>query len=371
MAAAEVYFADLFADKESKSLPKKIEKLFKKLKPETFIFKGDLVAMKMHFGEPGTNAFIKPFLVRKVVDIIHSLKGKPFLTDTNTLYKGPRQNAVDHLTSAYNHGFIPSVVNAPVIIGDGLNGKDFIRVKIDKKNIKHAHIGSVIYNADAFIALSHPTGHLATGYGGALKNIGMGCGNRAGKQAMHADFKPEVNKNKCIGDGACAYWCPTGAIKLVNKKANIDKNKCIGCGECVSSCETGAIAIEWDTPMELLQEKIVEYAVAVLKNKGNKIGFFNFLTNISPDCDCLPWSDAPIVGDIGVLASRDPVAIDQATVDLINAQPGNPASKMNRTGLPVNADKFQAVWENIDYSIQFKHAEELGLGTRKYKLIKI
>ncbi|WP_455393277.1 DUF362 domain-containing protein [[Eubacterium] cellulosolvens] len=370
MAAVDVYFADLLSDKESKSLPKKIERIFKLLKPETFIAKDDLVAIKMHFGEPGTNAFIKPYLVRSVVEVIQRLKAKPFLTDTNTLYKGPRQNAVDHLKSAYDHGFLPSVVNAPVIIGDGLNGKDFIRVKIDQKNIKYAHIGSVIYNADAFIALSHPTGHLATGYGGALKNIGMGCGNRAGKQAMHADFKPEVNESKCIGDGACAYWCPTNAIKLVNKKAKVDKNKCIGCGECVSSCETGAISIEWDTPMEKLQEKIVEYAMAVLKNKGNKTGFLNFLTSISPDCDCLPWSDAPIVGDIGILASRDPVALDQATIDLINAQPGNPLSRLTKKGLASNTDKFKALW-NIDYSVQLKYAEKVGLGSRRYQLLKI
>jgi uncharacterized Fe-S center protein len=356
LADSEVFFADLTAEKESASHPKKIEKLFKCLKPETFLSKDDLVAIKIHFGEPGTNAFIKPFLARKVVDVIQKIGGKPFLTDTNTLYKGPRQNAVDHLTSAFSHGFLPAVVNAPVIIGDGLTGKDFIRVKINQKNIKFAHIGSTIYSADAFIALSHPTGHLATGYGGALKNIGMGCGNRAGKQSMHADFKPTVNSEKCVGDGACAYWCPTAAITVIDKKARVDENKCIGCGECASSCESGAISIEWDTPMELLQEKIVEYAFAVLKNKNNKTGFLNFLTNISPDCDCLPWSDAPIVSDIGVLASRDPVAIDQATIDLINAQPGNPGSRLGKKGLLDNRDKFRAIW-NIDYSIQLKYGE--------------
>jgi uncharacterized Fe-S center protein len=262
-------------------------------------------------------------------------------------------------------------VNAPLIIADGLTGKDFMRIKIEQKNIKHAHIGSAVYNADAFIALSHPTGHIATGYGGALKNIGMGCGNRAGKQSMHADFKPEVNQEKCAGDGACVRWCPVSAIKLVDKKAVIDKEKCIGCGECVSSCNYGGISIEWDTPMELLQEKIVEYAYAVLKNKRNKACFVNFLTSISPDCDCLSWSDTPLVNDIGVLASRDPVALDQAAVDMINAKPGNTSSRMDPSGLPENGDKFHAVWKNIDYTIQFKYAEAIGLGTRSYKVVQI
>ena len=371
MASSQVFFADLSAEKDSASHPNKIIKLFKLLKPESFIDKEDLVAIKIHFGEPGSSAFIKPFLIRKLINNIKKLGGKPFLTDSNTLYKGPRQNAVDHLNTAFQHGFLPAVVNAPVIIADGLIGKDFARVKIDQKNLEYAHIGSAVHNADVFLALSHPTGHLATGYGGALKNIGMGCGNRAGKQSMHADFKPNVDTTKCVGDGACARWCPVGAIKLVNKKAVVDKSKCIGCGECVSSCNYGGITINWDTPMELLQEKIVEYSLAVLKNKNHKTGFMNFLTNISPDCDCLPWSDTPIVGDIGVLSSRDPVALDQATVDLINSSPGNATSRIKKSSLPENTDKFRAIWKDIDYTIQFKYAEELGLGTRNYELKKI
>jgi uncharacterized Fe-S center protein len=370
LAPSDVFFTDLTADKESANLPNKIKGIFNQLKPESFITKDNLVAIKMHFGEPGSSAFIKPYYVQNIVQIIHKLGGKPFLTDTNTLYKGPRQNAVDHVNAAAKHGFVPGVVNAPVIIADGLIGKDFFRVNINQEHIKHAHIGSAIYNADVFIALSHPTGHLATGFGCALKNIGMGCGNRAGKQAMHADFKPKVNKAKCEGDGACERWCPANAIKVINSKAEVYYDKCIGCGECVSSCNTGAISINWDTPMELLQKKIVEYAYAVLKDKKNKFGFINFLTNIVPDCDCLPWSDTPIVGDIGIIASFDPVALDQATVDLINARPGNPASRLDKKGLPMNADKFNALW-NIDYTIQLKYAETIGLGTRKYKLRKI
>ncbi len=370
MAASIVYFADVRADKEALNLPNKVKKLFKLLEPEKFITKNDLVAIKTHFGELGSNAFIKPFLVSKVVDIIIKAGGKPFLTDSNTLYNGSRHNAVDHIKNATLHGFVPGVVNAPVIIADGLTGKDYVRVKINQRNVKNAHVGSAVHFANAFIALSHPTGHIGTGYGGALKNIGMGCGNRAGKQAMHSDFKPDIDLSKCVGDGTCVRYCPANALQLVNKKASVDKNKCIGCAECVSSCNYDAIKIKWNDPMELLQQKIVEYAYAVLKEKQGKTGFMNFVMNITPDCDCPSWSDAYLVHDIGILSSHDPVAIDQATVDLINAQPGNNRSKLPRAGLASGADKFRAL-ENIDYTIQFKYAEELGLGNRKYKLKRI
>ncbi len=370
MAPSEVYFANVRADREEQNLPNKVKKLFKLLVPEKLIKKKDLVAIKIHFGELGTNAFIKPFLVSKVIDEIINCGGKPFFTDANTLYSGSRHNAVDHLNTAIFHGFLPGVVNAPVIIADGLIGKDYVRIKIDQKHIKYAHIGSSVHFADGFIALSHPTAHIGTGYGGALKNIGMGCGNRAGKQAMHSDFKPDIDIKKCVGDGACVKYCPEHAIKLVNKKAQVDKNKCIGCGECVSSCNYGAIKIRWDDPMDMLQEKIVEFAYAVLKEKKGKAGFMNFLMGITPDCDCPPWSDAYIVDDIGILSSLDPVALDQASIDLINARPGNPSSKLPKKGLPAGADKFRAL-ENIDYTIQLKYAEELGLGTRKYKLKKV
>jgi uncharacterized Fe-S center protein len=370
LVSSIVYFADVRAEKEAQNLPNKVTKLFRSLEPEKFVSKGDLVAIKTHFGELGTNAFIQPYLVRKVVNIIIGCGGKPFLTDTNTLYSGSRHNAVDHINNAIQHGFAPGVVNAPVIIADGLTGKDYMRLKIDQKNVKYAHIGSAVHFADAFIALSHPTGHIGTGYGGALKNIGMGCGNRGGKQAMHSDFKPKINIKKCRGDGACVLYCPAEALKLVNKKAVLDKNKCIGCAECVTSCNYDAITINWDDPMDLLQEKIVEFAYAVLHEKTGKTGFINFVTSITPDCDCPPWSDAYLIHDVGILASHDPVALDKASIDLINDQSGNPNSKLPKSGLAPGADKFKAL-EKIDYNIQFKYAEELGLGNRKYKLVKI
>ena len=365
-----MFFADLRADCEAQNLSNKVKRLFELLEPESFIAKNDLVAIKMHFGELGTNAFIPPYFVREVVDVIINHGGKPFLTDTNTLYSGTRHDAVDHINNATRHGFVPSVVSAPVIIADGLTGKDYMRVNINQKHIKHAHIGSAVHFADVFIALSHPTAHIGTGYGGALKNIGMGSGNRAGKQAMHSDFKPKVNLEKCVGDGACARYCPASAITIINKKAKVDEKKCIGCAECVSSCNYDAITINWDDPMDLLQEKIVEFAYAVLSEKSGKTGFMNFVMSITPDCDCPPWSDAYLVWDIGLLSSHDPVALDQATIDLINAQAGNPNSKLPKSALAPGADKFRAL-EKIDYNIQLKYAEELDLGTRKYKLKKL
>jgi uncharacterized Fe-S center protein len=159
------------------------------------------------------------------------------------------------------------------------------------------------------------------------------------------------------------------AIALNSKKAVIDHSKCVGCGECLISCQYKAIGQRWDSKADKLQEKMVEYTAGVLKGKAGKCGFFNFVTNVAPGCDCAPWSDAPIVGDVGILASKDPISIDQASADLVNAEPGNPKS-MLKSSLAAGADKLREA-NDTDWSFQLKYGEEIGLGTRKYKLVQI
>ncbi len=363
---SDVYFVKIGEDRNEDNLPKKVRKLFDKAGFASLIDENDHTAIKLHFGEPGNTTYIRPVLVRQVVDKVIESGGKPFLTDANTLYVGERSNAIDHLNAAYKHGFLPAVVNAPVIIADGLTGRDFVEVEINLKNLKTVKYGTVAHYADVLGVISHFKGHLAAGIGGTLKNIGMGLGSRAGKQIMHSDIKPEPDHKKCIGCGNCIKWCPASAITLVESKAIIDHEKCIGCAECVISCPTKAISVRWDASSLSLQEKIAEYVYGILKGKKDKCFFFNFVMDITPDCDCVPWSGVPIVPDIGVLASTDPVAIDQASADLVNQKRANAGSRAEAAAEP-GQDKIKAV-HDIDWAHILEYGEEIGLGERKYEL---
>ncbi|HBY03575.1 MAG TPA: 4Fe-4S ferredoxin [Desulfotomaculum sp.] len=368
-----VYFTDLRA-RHSENLFDKLAKLFKKAGFEELISKKDLVAVKLHFGEKGNTGYLNPLFVRNIVDQVKKLGGKPFLTDTNTLYAGSRENSIDHLQTAIENGFAYAVTAASLIIADGLNGKDYISVPVNLKYFKEVKIGSAIYHADVLLMLSHFKGHMLCGFGGVLKNLGMGCGSRAGKLAMHSDISPLVRSERCTGCGQCASWCPGEAITLKDSKENkktavIDKKKCIGCGECIITCRSRAIDVNWKTEPSVIQEKIVEYAAGALKNKQGKAGFINFVINVTPDCDCTSWTDASIVRDIGILASTDPVALDTACVDLVNQEKALPGSVLG--GKEDVRDKFRAVYPEINWQYQLDYAEWIGLGTRNYELVRI
>ena len=248
------------------------------------------------------------------------------MTDAGTLYVGSRSNAYNHLLTASSHGFTQEALGAPVIIADGLKGHDFVEIEVDGRHFQRVKIASAAAHADAFIAVSHLTGHELTAFGSAIKNVGMGLGSRGGKQQMHSDIKPEVNAENCTACADCIRWCPTGAISLKGKgkqkAASIDNDACIGCGECTAMCFEGAIAMRLMTDLDAAQRKIVEYAAGVLKGKESKSAFFNFLIRISPACDCWDFSDAAMVEDIGILAGRDIVAIEQASIDLVNEKAG-------------------------------------------------
>jgi len=364
---SDVFFTNMRTNKSAGMLDK-LEKLCRTAKLADSISGNDLVAIKIHFGEMGNTAYIRPTYVRRVVNMIKEKGGNPFLTDANTLYVGSRANAVDHLRTAVENGFAYAVVNTPLIIADGLNGKDYVKVPIKGgKHFKEVNIGSTAVHADTIIALTHFKGHEATGFGGTLKNIGMGLGSRSGKQQMHSDILPKVKEEKCIACGRCVSWCPTHAITIV-KNAVINQEKCIGCGECTVTCNERAIDINWRTEPNIIQEKIVEYALGVLQDKQGKSFFINFVTNVTPDCDCVSWSDAPIVSDIGILASRDPIALDQASLDLVNKAKALPETRIDNGDK--DPDKFKAI-HGIDGSIQLSYGEELGLGSRQYNLIEL
>jgi uncharacterized Fe-S center protein len=373
-----VFFSDLKVEFK-KTLMDKMDILLDRVDLRGKIREKDLVAIKLHFGEKGNTAYVRPIFLRKVVDRVKQYKGKPFLTDTNTLYVGTRGEAVSHLTTAFENGFTESVVNAPILIADGLRGNSAVKVRIDKSIFKAVNIAREIYMADGLIAVTHFKGHELSGFGGTLKNLGMGCASRQGKLSQHSNIAPRVNEKACKGCETCLIWCAQEAISMrplqsgVETKhsvAFIDPKKCVGCGECILTCPSGAIQVQLNESIPIFQKKMVEYAYGAIQKKKGKALYLNFLTQISPACDCYGYSDTPIVNDIGILSSEDPVAIDQVSVDLVNGQEGNRSSKLPGGWKP-GEDKFQALYPKVDWKIQLAYAEEIGMGTREYELIKI
>jgi uncharacterized Fe-S center protein len=369
MTANKVYFSDLRTSfKENIFL--KLNRLLDGAGMDDTVAQRGLVAIKLHFGEKGNSAFIRPNFLRTIVDRVGALGASPFLTDANTLYAGTRGNSVSHLHTAVLNGFAYSVVGAPVIIADGLRGASFKAVDIAQECIQTAYIAKDIAEADGLISVAHFKGHELTGFGGTLKNLGMGCASRKGKMAQHSDVSPKIKKKKCVGCGDCVRHCASKAISLNEKKATINAEKCVGCGECILICPNEAIDVSWSMDVPLLHKKMAEYTLAVLKGKEKNSFFINFLTDISPACDCYGHSDAPIVHDVGIVASKDPIAIDQASADLVNHQSGSSGSCL-KEGLKPGEDKFRAVYPKIDWTIQLDHGKHIGLGSRNYELITI
>lgn len=371
--SSTVFMTDLSADWKT-SVPLKVARLFEMTNPAKIFLPRDLTAVKLHFGEEGNLASIRPQFVRRVVERLNELKAKPFLTDTNTLYVGSRTEAHSHLLTAFNNGYTREITGAPAMIADGLRGNGGVEVPTKGAHVTAANIAADIYYADALVVMTHFKGHELTGFGGALKNVGMGCAARKGKLEQHSNISPKVSAKRCVGCGECVRWCRGGAISLKEegdvKKASINPERCVGCAECILSCPQGAIQIQWNETIPVFMEKMVEYAAAVLASKVGKTVFMTFVTDVSPLCDCTPFSDRAIVPDIGILASLDPVALDQAAVDLVNSAPGNPVSCLQHALSP-GEDKFKALYPHIDWSHQLTYAESLGLGSRSYTLERL
>lgn len=391
-----VYFTDLRAS-QTGNLLQKLERLAKKAGMEKIDFKDKFVAIKIHFGEYGNVAYIRPNYAAVIVKMIKDLGGKPFLTDSNTLYSGSRSNAVDHIHTAMVNGFNPIAVGCDVIIADGLRGTDERIVDVGGTYCPEPKIGSAIAEADIVVSLTHFKGHEMAGFGGAIKNLGMGAGSVAGKQDMHATAQPKVNVEKCIGCRICEKGCAHDAIHVVDKKAQIDYNKCVGCGQCIAICKNEAAEMGSTESGEILNYKIAEYTKAVLKDKPHF--HISFIMNVSPECDCWGHNDAAVVPDLGMAASFDPVALDQACADLVNAAPilrtDNMLSEKQKGLTPVLAtengeaqhthehahtchcqkseqtDKFHLLHPNTNWQAGLRYCEEIGVGTRQYELVRV
>lgn len=364
-----VYFSDL-RSKAKKDTLGKVSVLMNRIDVSDRVKKNALVAVKIHFGERGNTAFLRPLFARAVVDRIGKCGGKPFLTDTNTLYVGSRGDSVNHYRNAIDNGFGFAAVGAPVIIAGGLRGNRCRKVEVNLEHYKEVEIATELVDADAIVGLTHFKGHEMTGFGGTLKNFGMGAASRQGKLSMHSTASPYVQTKICTGCKSCLRWCAYGALTVEGKKASLEPERCTGCGACLPTCPSGAIKIVWDQGIDEMQEKMIEHAYGALYPKRENSLFLNFLLNITPLCDCYPFSDAPIVPDIGILASDDPVALDQASADLVNQQQGNTASALTANHAP-GEDKFRGVAPDIDWTLQLRYGERIGLGSRKYSLVKI
>lgn len=367
MERATVYFTD-FRMKAGQNHESKLRRLMQAAGMDQIDFKDKYVAIKIHFGELGNLAFLRPNFAKYVADYVKELGGKPFLTDCNTLYVGSRKNALDHLDTANLNGFNPMSTGCQILIADGLKGTDDVEVPVRGGVLcRTAKIGRALMDADIVISLNHFKGHECTGFGGALKNLGMGGGSRAGKMEMHSAGKPIVKQDKCVGCKACARICAHDGPQFENGKCTIDHDKCAGCGRCIGVCPKDAIVAASDETFEKLNWKIAEYTKAVVD--GRPSFHISIVNQVSPNCDCHPENDAAIVPDVGMFASFDPVAIDVACADAVNRQPVNPMSILaERAGA---ADRFNSAHPSTNWRSGPAHGEAIGLGTMDYELITV
>jgi uncharacterized Fe-S center protein len=364
-----VYFADLRSRNKQNTL-QKVDQLLARLAVGELIGKNDLTAVKIHFGERGNTAYVRPLYVQSVVRRLRQLEAKPFLVDTNTLYVGSRGDSVSHYDTAIANGFDFSSVGAPVVIGGGLRGNRGHAVTVNLTHYRQVEIAPEIVDADALVGITHFKGHELSGFGGTLKNFGMGAASRQGKLSMHSTTNPAIKAEACTGCQSCRRWCAFGAIVMEGETARIDPERCTGCGACLPTCTAGAIRIDWNQNPGDMQERMVEHAYGAIAPKRPKALFLNFVLQVSPLCDCYPFADTPLVPDVGVLASADPVALDQASADLVNQQPGHPLSA-HTAAIGPGGDKFRAAAPHVDWAIQLAHAERIGLGRRAYELVKV
>ncbi len=376
MGKAKVYFTDFRTIPFGDGLPAKLKKLAKKAGIGQIDLDGKFVAIKMHFGEMGNISYLRPNYARAVCDLVKELGGKPFLTDCNTMYPGSRKNALEHLECAWQNGFTPLTVGCPILIGDGLKGTDDVAVPVvEGEYVKEARIGKAIMDADVFVSLTHFKGHEMTGFGGTIKNIGMGCGSRAGKKDQHSSGKPYIKTEICRGCRRCQKECANDGLTYnsASKKMSVNQDNCVGCGRCLGACNFDAIRFNSDNANELLNRRMAEYAKAVVY--GRPSFHISLIVDVSPNCDCHNENDAPILPDIGMFASFDPLALDQACVDACLRAAPLPGSQLAdniiRAGFIDHRDHFRNSAPESEWRSCLEHAEKIGLGTRDYELIVV
>jgi uncharacterized Fe-S center protein len=353
----KIYFIPASASDSLDTIHKKILALYDQAQFNLCFEPADLVAIKIHFGNEGNTTHVPANYLISIIDRLKQQNAKPFFTDTCVLYKSRRSDAVNHLLLAEEHGFSLDKIGIPVIIADGLRGSNEIEVKISGKLFNKVSIAADAMTANAMLTVTHVTGHMASGIGGAIKNIGMGLSSRKGKLRQHSSMKPRIEVSKCTGCGQCIIWCPENAISMNGNVAVINEKTCIGCGECLTVCHFDAVKYNWKTSNYDLQRKMAEHALGVVSHKKDKMCYLSFLFNITKDCDCMPGVQKPVVKDIGIIAGKDPVAIDKASLDLVEQFSGK---SLVSTSYPA-----------VDPTVQLVHGEEIGLGKMDYELVSL
>ena len=376
MSVSKVYFTDFHTEAFGDGLPTKLKKLIKRAGIADLDLEGKFVAIKMHFGELGNISYLRPNYARAVVDVVKELGGKPFLTDCNTMYPGSRKNALEHLECAWQNGFTPLTVGCPILIGDGLKGTDDVEVPVvGGEYVEKAKIGRAVMDADVFISLTHFKGHEMTGFGGTIKNIGMGCGSWAGKTEQHASGKPQIDPKLCRGCTRCQKECANGGLVFDKeaRKMTVDQNNCVGCGRCLGACNFDAIYFVNDNANSTLNCRMAEYTKAVLDGRPNF--HISLVVDVSPNCDCHGENDIPILPNIGMFASFDPLALDQACVDACLAAQPMPGSQLAKHLADPNFhdhhDHFTHSPPESEWKSCLEHAAKIGLGSREYELIEM
>jgi uncharacterized Fe-S center protein len=353
---SDIFMVPVESGEDPSGIAKKVKYLYDRSGAGDQFKKGDFIAVKAHFGESANKTYIKPVFVKMIIDKLKQSGASPFLTETSTLYRGKRANAFDHIALAEEHGFGFEKMKVPLIMADGLFGDDEIPVEIDGKHFSKVNIAAQIAKVQGAMVISHFTGHMATGFGGAIKNMGMGLSSRRGKLKQHSTISPRINQGVCTACGMCIDWCPEDTISIVDGKAFINEDNCIGCGECLAVCRFGAVRFNWGRESRVLQEMMAEHSAGVIKAVKGKIFYFNFLINITRNCDCGDGG-REISEDIGIIAGRDIVAVEKASYDIFRK--ANSVSIQDAASFPV------------DPLFQIKHAEYLGLGSAEYRLFEL
>ncbi len=354
--ASQVFFAPFEGETSEQDICGRTKAIFEASGLGSAVPEGGFTAVKTHFGERGNCSYVPPAVVKTVVDAVKACGGEACLVETSTLYRGQRSNSIDHFNLAVEHGFGPERMGCPLLFVDGLRGHLHMEERVDLKHFETVAVAGDFTHIPAAMIVTHVTGHVLAGFGGAIKNVAMGLASRAGKLRQHSAGRPHVEEAKCINCGTCERWCPQDAIEMEDV-ATIHYDRCIGCGECVAVCPVGAVGFSWDEPPEVFNEKLAEYAYGILRHRLASTGFISFLHRVTLDCNCIGEDSEVICPDVGIVAGRDPVAVDQASADLINEAHGS--------------DLFEERWPDKNYVAQFAHAESIGLGSREYELVRV